>query len=99
MLDLVEKKCKELRITDYVGGGHVNPEHKQVRLLGSLIAYYEAGVQFRDMAITQLINALPQGGNNQKVNEIERVITTDRIERQNRQGGNESNSDKPSNEQ
>ena len=28
MLELVEKKCEELRITDYVGGSHVNPEHK-----------------------------------------------------------------------
>lgn len=70
-----------------------------MRLLGSLIAYYEADVQFRDMAITQVINALPQGGNNQKVNEIERMIITDRIERQNRQGGNESIPDKPLSEQ
>ena len=98
MLDLVQKKCEELKITDYVGGGHINPEHKQVRLLGGLIAYYEAGVEMRDLSIAELINALPEGRDAQRVKEIERVITADRLERQNKQGVNESDFDQPLNE-
>ncbi len=98
MLDLVQKKCKELRITDYVGGDHINPDHKQVRLLGALIAYYEAGVEMRDLSIAELINALPEGKDTQRVKDIEGVITADRLERQNKQGGNESDFDQPLNE-
>ena len=47
LLHLLEKKCEELRITDYIGGNKVNPEHKDVKLLGALIAYYEAGMKMR----------------------------------------------------
>lgn len=98
MLDLVQKKCNELKITDYVGGGHINPDHKQVRLLGALIAYYETGVEMRDLSINELINNLPEGRDAQRVKEIERMMAADRLERQNIQGGNESNQNQPLNE-
>jgi len=69
-----------------------------VRLLGALIAYYETGVEMRDLSIAELINALSEGKDTQRVKDIERVITADRLERQNKQGGNESDLDQPLNE-
>lgn len=62
-----------------------------MRLLGALIAYYETGVEMRDLSINELINNLPEGRDAQRVKEIERMMAADRLERQNIQGGNESN--------
>ena len=45
----------------------------------------------RDLSINELINNLPEGRDAQRVKEIERMMAADRLERQNIQGGNESN--------
>lgn len=56
MISILKKKFSQLKISIDGSYNNINVEEKPYNALGALIAYYESGIEFRQKAITELIN-------------------------------------------
>jgi len=58
--------------------------------MGCLIAYYEAGLQIRELAIAELIKDHPHHATTKKINEAKEQVDEKKVDRQKSKTDNES---------
>lgn len=75
LFDLIKKKCQDLKITDYEGGQTHSNDLLELRYLGALIAYYEAGLEMREFAIAQIINS-SENNTTSKISYVQSISKT-----------------------
>ena len=55
MISILKKKFSQLKISIDGSYNDINVEEKPYHALGGMITYYESGIEFRQKAITELI--------------------------------------------